>query len=175
MHCERGPSILTPPGEEWPLLFKHTFDVRGSDFEAMVIIDGALLATITDGHCWLDGVYPYQVSEGDETLSDAYENLKVFMAGILTDLAGESETFDHFEKKVRFFAKHPGDPVALTAWNKARQRIRDGAENAPKIKHRDSTGWEPSVIAVDVSSVREMTAALPAMVAAGPLRGELAA
>ena len=175
MHRERGSSVLTPPGEEWPLLFKHTFDVRASGFDAMVTIDGALLATIADGHCWLDGVYPYQVSEGDESLSEAYENLKVFMAGNLTDLAGESGNFDEFEKKVRFFAKHPGDPVALAAWEKARQKIRDGAENAPDIKHRDSTGWEPSVIAVDVSDDRANTVALPAVVAARPLRGELAA
>ena len=108
MHREPGPSVLTPPGEEWPLLFKHTFDIHGSGFEAMVAIDGALLATLTEGHCWLDGVFPYQVSEGDESLPKAYENLTVFMAGVLTDLAGESENFDEFEKKVQFFAKPPG-------------------------------------------------------------------
>ena len=171
MHREPGPSVLTPPGEEWPLLFKHTFDIRGPGFDAMVAIDGALLATLTEGHCWLDGVFPYQVSEGDVSLPKAYENLTVFMTGILTDLAGESENFDEFEKKVQFFAKHPGDPVALSAWKKARQKIRNGAENAPDIKHRDSSGWKPSVIAVDLTDHRENAISLPAV----PLRGELAA
>ena len=175
MHREPGPSVLTPPGEEWPLLFKHTFDIRGSGFEAMVAIDGALLATITAGHCWLDGVFPYQVSEGDESLPKAYENLTVFMAGVLTDLAGESENFDEFEKKVQFFAKHPGDPVALSAWKEARQKIRNGAVNAPDIKHRASSGWKPSVIAVDLTDLRDNTSTLPAVLAAVPLRGELAA
>ena len=116
-----------PPGEEWPLLFKHAYDVRGAAFKAMVLIDGALLATITDGHCWLDGVYPYEVSEGDDTISKAYENLKVFMAGILADIAAESTDFGDFEKKVQFFATHPGDECALEAWKKAVQKVRAGA------------------------------------------------
>ena len=120
-----------PPGEEWPLLFKHAYDVRGAAFKAMVLIDGALLATITDGHCWLDGVYPYEVSEGDDTISKAYENLKVFMAGILADIAAESTDFGDFEKKVQFFATHPGDECALEAWKKAVQKVRAGAANVP--------------------------------------------
>jgi hypothetical protein len=175
MQCERGPSILTPPGEEWPLLFKHTFDVRGSDFEAMVTIDGALLATITDGHCWLDGVYPYEVAGGDESLSQAYENLKVFLAGVLADIAEESTNFGEFEKKVHVFAKHPGDRRALEAWKRAVQKVRAGGANVPDIKSRDSAGWTPSVIAVEISSETTETILLPAVVANAPLRGELAA
>ena len=176
MHREQGPSAWTPPGEEWPLLFKHTFvDVRGPDFEAMVIIDGALLATIADGHCWLDGVYPYEVAGGDESLSQAYENLKVFLAGVLADIAEESTNFGEFEKQLQFFAKHPGDRRALEAWETAVQKVRAGGANVPDIKCRDSAGWTPSVIAMEISSEVSETVLLPTVVANAPLRGELAA
>ena len=164
-----------PPGEEWPLLFKHAYDVRGAAFEAMVLIDGALLATITDGHCWLDGVYPYEVSEGDDTISKAYENLKVFMAGILADIAAESTDFGDFEKKAQFFATHPGDECALEAWKKAVQKVRAGAANVPDIKSRDSDGWKPSVIAVEVPTDHVGAKSVPVVVHDAPLRGELAA
>ena len=176
MHCEQGTSVLTPPGEEWPLLFNHAYNVRGSAFDAVVILDGALLATITDGHRWLDGVYPYEVSEGDETLSKAYENLKVFMAGILADLAEESTDFGDFEKKVQFFATHPGDERALEAWKNAVQKVRAGAANVPDIKARDSEGWTPSVIAVEVPAADHIEAiSVPAVVPDAPLQGDLAA
>ena len=176
MHREQGPSAWTPPGEEWPLLFKHTFaDVRGPGFEAMVTIDGALLATIADGHCWLDGVYPYEVAGGDESLFQAYEKLKVFLAGVLADIAEESINFGGFDKKLQFFAKHPGDRRALKAWHRAVKKVRAGGANVPDIKSRDSDGWTPSVIALEISSETSETIFLPAVVADAPLRGELAA
>ena len=118
---------------------------------------------------------PVRGGWGDESLSQAYENLKVFLAGVLADIAEESSNFGEFEKQLQFFAKHPGDRRALEAWERAVQKVRAGGANVPDIKCRDSTGWTPSVIAVDISSETSETIPLPALVANAPLRGELAA
>ena len=69
--------LWDPPGEEWSLLFIHTFEVRGPRFAASVTIDGALVATIADDdRCWIDGVYPYAVAGEGASLKEAYENVK---------------------------------------------------------------------------------------------------
>jgi hypothetical protein len=85
------------------------------------------------------------------------------------------EEWPLLEKKVHVFAKHPGDRRALEAWKRAVQKVRAGGANVPDIKSRDSAGWTPSVIAVEISSETTETILLPAVVANAPLRGELAA
>ena len=145
--------LWDPPGEEWPLLFVHTFEVRGPRFVASVTIDGALVATIAeDKSCWIDGVYPYAVAGEGASLKEAYENVKTFMAGCLEDIAGEATSFDEFKSALDHFATFPGDACALSAWRRGVQKVRAGGVSVPSDGIRSSEGWEPSGSAIEMNS-----------------------
>ena len=140
--------LWDPPGEEWPLLFVHTFEVRGPRFAASVTIDGALVATIADDKsCWIDGVYPYAVAGEGVSLTEAYENVKTFMEGCLKDIAMEATRFDEFKSALIDFATCPGDACALSAWRRGVQKVR--ATGVSSDDARSSEGWIPSVMATE--------------------------
>ena len=156
--------LWDPPGEEWPLLFVHTFEVRGPRFAASVTIDGALVATIADDdRCWIDGVYPYAVAGEGASLNKAYENVKTFMAGCLEDIAREATRFDEFKSALNDFATYPGDACALSAWRRGVQKVRAGDVPVRSDGVRSSEGWSPSVNAIETrASTSTSKAARPA-------------
>jgi predicted RNase H-like HicB family nuclease len=156
--------LWDPPGEEWPLLFVHTFEVRGPRFAASVTIDGALVATLADDEsCWIDGVYPYAVAGEGASLQEAYENVKTFMAGCLEDIVREATSFDEFKSALNDFATYPGDTCALSAWRRGVQKVRAGGVTVPSDGLRSSEGWSPSIEAIETrASTSTSKAARPA-------------
>ena len=156
--------LWDPPGEEWPLLFVHTFEVRGPRFAASVTIDGALVATLADDEsCWIDGVFPYAVAGEGASLQEAYENVKTFMAGCLEDIARETTSFDEFKSALEDFATYPGDACALSAWRRGVQKVRAGGVTVPSDGLRSSEGWSPSIEAIETkASTSTSRAARPA-------------
>ena len=170
-----------PPGEKWAMLFKHALTVHSGTIDAVVFLEGAVLAHIDEsGRCWLDGVFPCEVSEGDDTLEQAYENFKTFLAGIVTDIAKCSVDFADFEQEVQRFAKRQGDDYTQDAWDEARKKVRpERPPEAPKIPLRNADGWKPHIVALNLSEAMSTSterASAPAPVTeCAPLQAELAA
>ena len=131
-----------PPGEEWPLLFRHSGLVKGPGFEARVTIQGRLLATINpaDGSCYLDGVYPGSIAVQGTDLHDAQVALRRAISEIHEDISYSSEDFDAFKSHLQDFLRTT-DEETIGSWEDALEKVRSGSAGAPDMKKYDAAEW----------------------------------
>ena len=126
-----------PPGEEWPLLFRHFEEVRGTDFKVCVMMMGRLLATIDPetGSCTIDGVYPGSLFAEGASLSEANDNVRADISKILEDVMVSSKNVTDFRAHIEDFMQTT-DEVAVASWKKALDRVRSGQEEGAPAEVR---------------------------------------
>ena len=162
-----------PPGEEWPLLFRHQEEVEGPKFKVRVTISGRLLATIdveTDA-CWIDGVYPGAICAHGDNLTLANDEFRKSMTEFLQDVMESSHDVDDFREHIRNFMQTTDD-VTVSAWKQALIRVRSGPpEGAPELKRYDASDWSDYALVEDM----EADAAQPILAIPAPSEASLLA
>ncbi|MDD9984826.1 MAG: hypothetical protein OXQ31_00990 [Spirochaetaceae bacterium] len=146
-----------PPGEEWPLLFRHFEEVRGTDFKVCVMMMGRLLATIDPetGSCTIDGVYPGSLFAEGASLSEANDNVRADISKILEDVMVSSKNVTDFRAHIEDFMQTT-DEVAVASWKKALDRVRSGQEEgAPDLRKYDASDWSDFAVVEDVRETQD--------------------
>ena len=146
-----------PPGEEWPLLFRHFEEVRGKDFKVCVMMMGRLLATVdpeTDSYT-IDGVYPGSLFAEGANLSEANDNLRSDISKILEDVMVSSRSVAEFRAHIEDFMQTT-DEVAVASWKKALDKVRSGQEEgAPDLRKYDALDWSDFAVVEDVRETQD--------------------
>lgn len=110
---------------DYPLLFTLTHEIRCQNFSARVVSHGRALMVMEDGEWWCHGVEPGGITEHGTDPALAYASFKAAYAGILNDLAKDSESLDAFARAVRTFVTDK-DATEAERWVRAREEIRAG-------------------------------------------------
>ena len=140
-----------PPGQEWPLLFKHVEEVRGKDFNVCVVMMGRLLATIDaeTNSCTIDGVYPGSLFAEGASLTEANDNIRSDISKILEDVMVSSRNVVEFRAHIEDFMQTT-DEVTVASWKKALDRVRSGQEDgAPDLRKYDASDWSDFAVVED--------------------------
>lgn len=108
----------------FPIVFRFRDLIAGNGFLARVLVDGrALLTKEDDGDQWVYGVQPGAVAGGASDAATALNEFKTRYESVLFDIAGESATFDDFEREVRSFFDGV-DETDEKEWTSALNEVR---------------------------------------------------
>lgn len=107
---------------EYPLVFTLVHDLRFEIGATRVVSKGRALMAFEEGAWWCHGVEPGGITASGADPAAAFVAFKAAYAGILDDLATDSNDFGAFEQAVTHFV-HDRDESEAARWDRARAEI----------------------------------------------------